>query len=116
MLDGTVVPNWIHSIFTEINATEHAELALAVFNNAPKTKRTLGQKLGMLREYAFGVFHLIDAKLFSRNVALDAFAPKDVSELLAGVPQLKVIPLQKKFVDRFSEDDLNEIRAAQLYV
>jgi hypothetical protein len=116
MLDGHVVPNWMHSILSEIDASDHSELCLAIFNDSAKTKTTLWQKVCNLPQQVFAAYVLIDGKVFSRRVSQDAFAAKDASELLRAIPHLRITPLQGKFVDRFSEDDLDAIRTARLDV
>jgi len=116
MLDGTVVPNWIYSILAEISASKDCELSLAILNEAEKAKGTFWQKLRNWREYPFAAYARIDSKFFSHRVPLDAFAPTDAAQLLKNTDCMWVTPLRKKFVDRFSGDDLNAVRSFNLDV
>ena len=116
MLDDSTVPNWIHSILSEIVSSENSEICLAIVNNGSKPKTTFWQKLRNFRQYVFAAYVLIDGGIFSNRVSQDPFAPKPTSQLLAQIPRLHVHPVQGKFVDRFTEDDVAAIRSAKLDV
>src|SRR5947207_13336374 len=99
MLDGTVVPHWIHSILSEITTEESLDLSLVILNNGiANHDSTLSQRLRNFRDSAFGAYALIDSKFFAGKVPLNAFAPKDASGYFEGVPKLQTTPLQKRFV------------------
>lgn len=121
MLDDTAVPAWVHALLGDIAASDHLDLSLVVLNGAERRKRTLAQRLRNLRPrtvaaYLFGAYVKIDRKHFAPHQLPDAFAPRDASGLLAEVPRLVARPLQTKFVDRFSESDVEVIRRARLDV
>src|SRR3954451_21810972 len=115
LLDSFVLPRWMVSIIEEIEAGDDARIALVIVNAAREQPRPLWRRLREMN-LLYSVYNRIDQRLFARRSGQDAFEPVDVRPLLAGVEVREVMPLQKKWTDRFAPDDLDAVRAAQLDV
>ena len=120
LLDSTVVPAWVARIVAEIDASDHAELALVVLNRGAADRPAAPRK-GRLRSHWENRRHLL-YNLYCRldraacPTEMDAFEPVDLGERLAGVPLVEVAPLRRKYSDRFSDADVAAIRAHRLDV
>lgn len=116
MLDSLTVSAWVARIIAEVAKTPYLDLTLVVLNDAPappppgfwERLKTMSPTL------LWALYHHFDSKYFkSPN---DAFAQVDLGNLLRNVPVIKARPIQKKFVDRFEEQDVQAIKSANVDV
>jgi hypothetical protein len=115
LVDALTVPAWAGALLREIARSDCAEIALVVVNAATHARRSVLGKLWRHRHLLLYLgYTAIDRKLFP--VAPDAFEPTDAGSLLAGVPQLSVMPVEKKFSDVFPKEAVGAIRGANLDV
>ncbi|HUK37278.1 MAG TPA: hypothetical protein VLV86_25355 [Vicinamibacterales bacterium] len=113
LLDSLTVPDWIYSILEEIQQGSDARIDLVVLNGARHERRFV-DRLRALPVIPFYAYSKLDARLFGRSGASDAFVPRDAVSLLKGIPQMSVIPLEKRWSDRFPKDDVEKIRDLNL--
>jgi hypothetical protein len=117
MLDSLRSSAWVAKILADIQASDFAEIVLVVMNDAPRTapKRSFRERLRMYWIYG----------LYNRYVAWDqraqcgkhdAFAAIALEQILGNAEIIKTKPLQKGFVDRFSDEDVDRIKQARLDV
>jgi hypothetical protein len=115
MLDSLSLPAWQAKVIADIAKAPYLELSLVVLNTRQPQKRSFLSKLKALWPiFLFVLYEKLDRKFHRRED--DAFQPMDVTSSLENVPLLKVEAIQKKFVDRFHESDLEKIKATQLDV
>jgi hypothetical protein len=116
MLDSFVVPRWVFSVLEEIQNGDDARIERVILNGAKAAPRTLRSRLKNAHLLPFNAYSKIDQRLFGRNVKDDAFASSDARKLLDGVPVREVVPLQKRWTDRFEDADVDAIRKDDLDV
>lgn len=116
MLDSHTVSAWQAHVIEEIQKSDFTEVALIVLNTPPAVvQRSLRQRLKA--HWQRTAFHRYTGWDYMRNKGNDdANAARDLGALLADVPTLQVEPMRKGFTDRFQEEDLAKIRAAELDV
>ncbi len=116
MLDSLTTSAWVAKIIEDIQSSDFAQVELVILNTpAAKQKPSLGKRLK--NHWKLTLYHQYEQWDYKKNkVEMDAKAPRDLSALLSGVPSIKVEPIRKGFTDRFSEDDLVLINAANLDV
>lgn len=92
-----------------IQAGGYAEVVLFVKNDAPgPPPRSLWQKIrdnGPRLVYA--LHDLVERKAFP--VSPDAFAPRPLKDFLPAVPMIRVKPIQTKFSDSLTDEDIRQI-------
>ena len=117
MLDGLSVPAWAAGVLSEIANSDIAELTVAIVNDTPVVPAA-----SRLKRLLSGNAQ-INNMLYYRYVGLDnarhpqfsaPFASQDVANLFPA--RLAVLPISKKFVDRFSEQDVAAIEKFDLDV
>ena len=129
MLDSFVVPAWIAKILRDIRATDFLHLCVVVLNAseappAQPVRRTFWQRLRRiknlktLREKLSPVLYTWYEQRDYRNykAKMDPFEKVDVRDLLDSAETIRVVPFKKKFVDRFTPEDVARTRAADLDV
>jgi len=108
LLDSLDVPAWVHAMLARIRESDYAELALVVLNGA--RKGTTGRLLNLIKNpptWAYTLYRRLDSMLFRPGP--DAFARRDASPLLAGIPALKIAPVRTGQGDRIDAvDDIRE--------
>lgn len=115
LLDSLTVPAWASTLIRQIVGSDCAEIVLVAVNAAEHSRRSAIGKLWRHRHLLLYLgYTALDRKLFP--VTPDAFEPTDVAPLLADVPQLPVVPVEKKFSDVFSDEAVEAIRGADLDV
>lgn len=110
---------WIERVLTDIRDSGFATTVLAVVNDDEKPR-----KKGRLRRFVTGEmnlskelywrYSLLDARVNSNQH--DAFQVVDLRPALGGADILPVQPIGRKFVHRFSETDIAQIRSYDLDV
>lgn len=115
MLDAQEVPAWVYAMLEKIQQSDYASIDLVVLNKTqPAQTCCLGRLLGNWRYWLFNLYRKIDNRLLkSPN---NAFAIKDASGLLQGIPVLGVVPEQTRFSDLIEDRDLEEIKKHEVDV
>jgi hypothetical protein len=116
MLDSFVVPRWIQSVIDEIQAGDDARLELVILNRTPPRPRTFLDRLRNAGQLPFSIYSKLDARIMRKRIRLDAFAATDVSELIRDVPVREIVPIQKRWTDRFDAQDVQAVQDARLDV
>lgn len=118
MLDTMEIPAWIHKILLDIGNTPFLKLQLIVLNASSPLKKstaTFAEKLkGFHKAGLYYRYSAYDYRRYKANK--DAFASVNITNSFTGVAILPVRPIQKKFTDRFNEDDISAIKRAELDV
>ncbi len=117
LLDHTEVSAWVHRMLARIQESHYASVELVVMNGFKPTKdHSISAKIrnnwGSITSTLISkLLVLAQNKLVDRQeFRADAFAPKDLTPLLAGVPVMEVMPIRKKFSDRFPAEDIEKIK------
>lgn len=114
LIDSFIQPAWTHRILSDIQASEVACLKLVVKNEAP-TPSSWRQRLWNNAAYLlYRLYSRLDRRLFKTSP--DAFAPVNLEPLLADCPVINVAPIQKKYSDYLTADDVETIRTYRLDV
>ncbi len=123
LLDAWEADAWACAMVERINAGDYARVELAVLNGIPASEkksvfaRLRDNRRTLASDIAGKLLALIQDKLIDRvDCDPDAFAPRDLRPLLAGVPVLEATPVRKKFSDRFREEDVEKIRSHRIDV
>lgn len=119
MLNSTAVPAWTYKILQDISDSPFCELAIAVIDNRPAKKlagraRFFARLRGLWRHGLFNIYSRWDRKYYRPEK--DAFETMDAAPLLRGARRLDAIPVEGKFIDRFSAADVEKVRDADLDV
>lgn len=117
MLDSWVVPSWTARIVREIQQSDVAEVVLVVINDSPtpsrwaRLRRTLPNLLYLL-------YYRIDRWIMKRLMHLgdDAFERVDIRTNVSGATAMQLVPLQKRYSQRFEPAAIEAMRAARLDV
>jgi hypothetical protein len=104
-------------IIRDLVEAPYLDVALIIFNKAsgaaqPQPLRRLRANWPVL---LYKLYYRLDRKLLQANPH-NAFAIEDIGSLLKGTDIVEVMPIQKKFVDRFEDSDIDQIKRAQLDV
>ncbi len=115
LLNQWSLPAWSAALVREIQQSKYAEIALCVLNaeqtqTPPPMRRLIKRRSTLL----YSLYSKVDRAL--TKAPPDPFAPVDLKTELAGIAHLDVLPMRKRHVHRFSEDDLAAIRSAELDV
>jgi len=126
LLDGVKLSRFFAKIVEDIRASNFARLELLVFKKAspsakpehkagPKAFRALNRVLDskMRKRLLYDEYVRLDKRMKASNHPLDQV---DCSEMFAGVDRIEVEPIGKKFIHRFPDDALQQIRAKNLDV
>lgn len=116
MLDSLTTSAWVEKIIEDIQGSDFARVTLVILNTpAPKQKPSFRKRLK--NHWNLTLYHRYEQWDYNKyKVDKDAKASRDLSTLLNGVPSITVEPIRKGFTDRFSEEDLAQIKAANLDV
>lgn len=116
MLDSFVSSAWVGKIIEDIQGSGFADVALVIVNTPPpEVKPKFAKRLKDIWKYSL-YFRYEQWDYRRHKKEPDAKADLDVSSLLRDVPCVRVVPLRKGFTDRFREEDLTQIRSANLDV
>jgi hypothetical protein len=116
MLDSVTSTAWVGKIIQDIQSSGFADVALVIINTpVPEAKPKLSRRLQEIWKYSL-YFRYEQWDYRRHREEPDAKAELDVSELLRDVPCITVVPMRKGFTDRFRDEDLAQIRAANLDV
>ena len=109
-------PAWVCRIVREVAASDYARIAVVIENALPDADfRSAAEKIREHRnELLYILYRKIDDRLFRPSP--DAFATADIRQWIPDVPVLRVNPIQKRFSDYFTPEDLAAIRGYDLDV
>jgi len=109
LLDTESIPNWSYEMLRRIHGSNYAEIVVLVVNDAPSTAApTLWQKVRSKSSRLLYAAH-DRAERFFFSVSPDAFAAKHIRQLLPIVPTIRVQPIQTKFTDSLTNEDIAKI-------
>ncbi len=115
LIDSMLMPVWVQEMLESISAMDGIKIVLVIQNAAPRKQTSLLKKIisnkGTLL-YSF--WRIVDRRIF--GVIRDALAPVDLTEQLAGIPSLSVVPEQTRFSDYFSKQDIEKISRYEIDV
>ncbi len=116
MLDSLTTSAWVAKVIEDIQDSDFAQVALVILNTpAPKQKPSLRKRLK--NHWNLTLYHRYEQWDYEKyKGAADAKAPRDLSMFLGEVSKITVEPIRKGFTDRFSEENLAQIKAANLDV
>lgn len=116
LLDGLVQPHWVERMLSELRKGSDAEIALVVLNDAqvPPRASLLTRAWRGRRTLLYSLYRRLDDARYAKPD--DAFAPRDLTPLLEGVPVLRVRPRQTLRSDYFEDADLARIASHSLDV
>lgn len=117
MLDSFESEAWKAKLIQDLVESPYLDIALVIFNKATKSpqqkpRRSLRQEWPTL---LYKLYSRIDRRLHQTENH-NAFAIRDIKPVLNAMDLLEVMPIRKKFVDRFTDSDLNKIKEARLDV
>lgn len=117
MLNSFAVEAWQAKILDDLVKAPYLQVALVILNRAPKVSQPgwwhwLKDKWPTL---LYRLYYLIDIKRHQAEEK-NAFAKTDVHKLLSESDLLEVVPIQTKYVDRFEDSDIEQIRSVKLDV
>lgn len=119
LLDSLEVDAWKHRVLQDIYESDFCEIVLAVINDRPV------KRLGRFEKFRQKLREFWDRGLYKLYVRWDrrrygdgnnANSKLDVSALLDKATRLRVVPIEKKYTDRFSRTDIEAIERAGLDV
>lgn len=114
LLDSNTVPVWVEALLTELIEKPYATVALRVYDKGP-ARETPSPDYNFIDRFTLRIaekLHQTFAEAPSR--VADAFEPKDISELLADIPQLAVPTVKTDRVDVLPDEDIETIRSYDL--
>jgi len=117
MVNSLTCPRWVAKIVDDIQSSSFAQVVFVLHNAAPTTsaRKTLRQRLKTY--WTHSLFERY--KRWDRDyhrAELDAFEETDLTTRLREIPALSAKTIQKGFVDRFTLEDVAQVRAANLDV
>ena len=116
LLDGFVQPHWVERMLSQVRQGGDAEIALVVLNDAPARRpaNPLTRAWRGRGTLLYSLYSRLDDARYAKPD--DAFAPRDLTALLDGVPVLHVRPRQTLFSDCFEDADVERIASHALDV
>jgi len=117
LVDSTIQPAWVARALQRVVETGTGEFVLVVQNAAlptPVRSLRIARWWRNRRHLLYAAYQRLDRRRFVPDP--DPFAPVDLSDLLAGVPRLNVVPRQTKNSDIIVAGDIDTIRKSNLDV
>jgi hypothetical protein len=116
MLDSLTTSAWVAKIVEDIQASGFADVSLVILNS-PAVKQRPSLRKWMTDHWNLTLYHRYEQWDYRKyKTDPDAKAPRDLSTILSETECIKVNPVLKGSADLFDEDDLVQIRAANLDV
>ena len=117
MLDSFSVEAWQGQILEDIARSPYLQVALVIRKRPGKvTSRSFWKKLKANWSTLLWTWYRDNDQRRHQGEEKNAFAKVDIQELLNGAEMLEVAPIQKSYVDRFEEKDIEKIKSARLDV
>ena len=115
MVNSLTCPRWMAKIVEDIQNSSFARIVIVVLNGAPTAAPKKGFRRRLRTYWTHSLFELYRRWDRARHrTDLDAFQETDVADTVRNVPKLTAQPIEKGFVDRFTSEDIAQIRAANL--
>lgn len=127
LLDTTVLPACFAEILQQISTSNFARIELLIFNQnagqteTPQPHRSIVQKAARIlknkklrQSLLFTLYERWDRKRIAE--APDPLAEVDCAKYFEGIDSITVKPITKRFVHRFPEEALEQVRAKNLDV
>lgn len=111
LLDAMTAPAWIRRTLELIRAEESIAIALVILPAAPDSPRS---KKFDFRHALFRAYMRFEKIVCGSRT--DAFAPKDLRELLDGVETMTIEPARREGKTVFRDEDVEAVRARRLDV
>lgn len=112
LLNGAHTSAWAFDVLKEISESDYAELCLVIYNgdkrNRTGSKFTINKFFSRFKYLLSYLYDRIDSRLFKEKP--DAFKQINLTALLAGIPEVTVIPESKGLSQWFPEADIAEIK------
>ena len=106
-LDTFQVPAWVYSTIQGVIYENDGEIKLVILNAGKE-----GEKNTDRSRWIYSIFNRMDERLFTKKPG--PFKPKNILELLAQVPVLKVHPVQEDHSWLLNEADVRNIKEHDL--
>ena len=116
LLDSLTLRRWEASVIEELLSGPDATIELVVLNGVRPSIRGWRERIAGANLLPYSIYVKIDERLFGRKNPDDPFAPVDGRDLLRDIPIREVHPVQKRWTDRFTPEDVQAIRDANLDV
>src|SRR2546426_4219498 len=127
LLDQYTVPSWVGEIINQLQAAPFVELSAVILNKHAcsttaneRNRQSITAKLTRLvrgqtnlKKALYSVYEQWDSRT---KVYDDPFVPVDLSEKLASLPTLSAEPIVKRYVHRFTDEELSTIHGWDLDV
>ena len=113
LLDSFYVDAWQYRMIEQVINQGCSNIVLAVINAKSKSKKTI---ISELRKKSHKIIYFLYSRfdrLFFKQ-SPDAFAKKNLKELISDVSVINVVPEQKKFADYINETDLKTIKESEV--
>ena len=102
LLDSTDVPAWVYDVLQRIAIKKSSEFVLVILNEETgKRNKKDTSKL------VYSIFNRIDEKIFTKEP--DPFEKKNITQIIADVPVIKVFPQEDGNAWKLSEADVKRI-------
>lgn len=114
-MESEILCAWEYEMLKRIENSNYAEISLVVENNVKKSKQSFLQKIkANYKQLGFLMFSILENKLI--KVSPDAFKSKNINQLDHNAVSIKVTPQRTRFVDRFTDDDIEKIKKIEIDV
>ena len=113
LLESYEVPTWAYNALKRIVNSDYAEFSLIIFTECTNISKSQLHTFWLNKDkIGYYLFNKIDEKLFQGEP--DAFIPKNILNILLGVPTIKLIPIQKGDSDNFEASGIERIKEYKL--
>lgn len=116
LTDSNQIPHWAYSIIEEIQKGDYAEVVLVV-QKKPATLKKAGLFSRIRSKYNVFFYFLylrVERWLYHPNV--DAFAEKNLTDIIPGTEVMEVTCLEKQYSDYFQPEDIDLIKSKNIDV
>ena len=116
LVESNFIPKWAFKMLERINGSNYSEMILIVRNDkSTKIQKSIFKKIKDKLPYLlYAAFIRVANK--TKKLEPNAFDLLDILKLFPNVPNISVVPIQKKFSDFFSKDDINKIKSSNVDV
>lgn len=116
-VNSHLIPNWAFRMLQQINGSKYAGIELIVKNGAiSPSKESVYRKIkDNFQQLLYIGFSKMEDRVFKREDP-DAFAQKDICQLLPDTPCITVKPIEEKYSDYFTKDDVKKISSYDIDV
>ncbi len=112
LLDDQKVPAFVYEILSRIASSESCSIDLIIMNDSDASQSKLEKLKANTHKIGYFIYTRLDAKLYTP--VPDPEEEKDASSFFKNANILKVKPVQKKFTDRLTNEDVAKVKAYKL--